>query len=64
LYLLTKRLSQSRKFLTRTKYLPVSFQYFGEIVVTRWFRYGGGIAPPPTQPPIIKKIHLPGQSVL
>jgi hypothetical protein len=29
---------------------------FGKIVVTRWFRYGGGITPPPTQPPIIEMI--------
>jgi hypothetical protein len=38
--------------------LTVSSRYFGEVVVTRWFRYGGEIASPPTQPPIIDKILL------
>jgi hypothetical protein len=54
--------------------LLVSSQYFGEIVVNvvstpalpkgRRDRcafgavYGGGIAPPPTQPPIIEMIHF------
>jgi hypothetical protein len=28
-----------------------------------WFRYGGGTAPPPTQPPIIEKIHIAVQKV-
>ncbi|MGC1378804.1 MAG: hypothetical protein WA821_21410, partial [Anaerolineales bacterium] len=34
----------------------VSSQYFGGIAVDRWFRYGSGTAPLPTQPPIIEKI--------
>jgi hypothetical protein len=38
--------------------LLVTSQYFGEIVVNRWFRYGSGTAPLPTQPPVIEKLPL------
>jgi len=48
--------------------LSVSPQYFGEIVGKGGFDtctafgavYGGGTAPPPTQPPMIEMIRLSG----